>query len=95
MLVVRKRYRVLVLAALVAAFIVPVGYALSIDSKPRASRAGYTVIPAAAAVVAAPRPMRHVADAPVSTVFPVSDSAKLLCIGTILFGLAAAVRKAP
>ena len=45
----RKRYRVLVLAALVAALCVPVGYALSIDSTPKAQRTRYAVvIPAAA-----------------------------------------------
>jgi len=94
MRVARKRYRVLILAALVAALIVPVGYALSIDSKPRTPRTVYTVIPAAATAVAAPMTMHHV-DAPAALMYPVSDSAKLLFIGTILFGLAAAVRKAP
>jgi hypothetical protein len=34
----RKRYRVLFLAALVAALVVPVGFALSIDSTPMTSR---------------------------------------------------------
>jgi hypothetical protein len=78
----RKRYRVLLLAALVAAFVVPVGFALSLDSVPVATqivRAG----------VVAPK------------VFPswslpswsMPDSAKLLFVGTVLFGLAAAVRK--
>lgn len=92
----RKRYRVLIFAALVAALIVPVGYALSIESTPKAPRTHYAaVIPAAATAVAAPMMMPHVGDAAaVSMMYPVSDSAKLLCIGTILFGLAAAVRKA-
>lgn len=92
----RKRYRVLVLAALVAALVVPVGYALSIDSKPKATHARYDVIPAAAAsVVAAPVMMQHMASpsTPEPVLSPVSDAAKLLCIGTVLFGLAAAVRK--
>ncbi|MEA2463534.1 MAG: hypothetical protein QOJ98_1281 [Acidobacteriota bacterium] len=92
----RKRYRVLVLAALVAALVVPVGYALSIDSAPKAQRTRYAVaIPAAATVVVAPRVLPRVADAaPNSLMSPFGDSAKLLCIGTVLFGLAAAVRKA-
>jgi len=92
----RKRYRVLILAALVAALVVPVGYALSIDSAPKAQRTRYVVaIPAAATIVAAPRLMPHVADAaPNSPMSPLGDSAKLLFIGTGLFGLAAAVRKA-
>jgi hypothetical protein len=91
----RKRYRVLVFAALVAALIVPVGYALSIDSRPKAPLTGYAaVVPAAAAAVAAPTMPRIGDAAPVSMFLEVSDSAKLLCIGTVLFGLAAAVRKA-
>jgi hypothetical protein len=91
----RKRYRVLIFAALVAALIVPVGYALSIDSKPKAVRTSYTaMMPAAATAVASPV-MPLVGDAaPGSMMYPVSDSAKLLCIGTFLFGLAAVVRKA-
>jgi hypothetical protein len=92
----RRRYRVLVFAALVAALIVPVGYALSIDSRPKAPRTAYAaVIPAAAATVAAPTTMPRISDAtPVSMLVAAPDSAKLLCIGTVLFGLAAAVRKA-
>jgi hypothetical protein len=90
----RKRYRVLVFAALVAALIVPVGYALSIDSRPKAVTGYAAVVPAAAATVAAPT-MPRIGDAtPISMLFEASDSAKLLCIGTVLFGLAAAVRKA-
>ena len=92
----RKRYRVLILAALVAALCVPVGYALSIDSTPKAQRTRYAVaIPAAATVVAAPMMTPRVGDAaPNSLMSPLGDSAKLLCIGSVLFGLAAAVRKA-
>lgn len=92
----RKRYRVLLFAALVAALIVPVGYALSIDSKPKTTHARYEVLPAAAAtVVAAPVLMPRLAESTAETsMSPVSDAAKLLCIGTVLFGLAAAVRKA-
>ena len=94
----RKRYRVLFFAALVAALVVPVGYALSIDSRPKTTNARYEVIPTAANVVAAPVMMPHVttvADpASDSRMSPVSDAAKLLCIGTVLFGLAAALRKA-
>ena len=92
----RKRYRVLILAALVAALCVPVGYALSIDSTPKAQRTRYALaIPAAATVVAAPMMIPRVGDAtPNSLMSPLADSAKLLCIGTVLFGLAAVVRKA-
>jgi MFS family permease len=94
MLAMRKRYRVLFFAALVAALIVPVGYALSIDSKPKAARTRYIAVVPAAAVVAAPVMMPRVGGALSGSVKDtLSDSAKLLCIGTVLFGLAAAVRK--
>ena len=92
----RKRYRVLIFAALVAALVVPVGYALSIESTPATARAGYAaVIPtAAASAVAAPVMIRHVKDASAAPILsPLNDAAKLLFIGTILLGLAAAVRK--
>lgn len=92
----RKRYRVLILSALVAALCVPVGYALSIDSTPKAQRMRYAAaIPVAATVVAAPVMTPRAGDtAPSSVMSPLGDSAKLLFIGSVLFGLAAAVRKA-
>jgi hypothetical protein len=103
----RKRYRVLLFAALVAALVVPLGYALSVESPaPAPAKAGYAmVVPAhalsgipAASIVAAPVtiPISGVSVAtPASAVLPhASDSAKLFGIGTLLFGLAAFVRKA-
>lgn len=93
----RKRYRVFIFAALVAALIVPVGYALSIDTTHNASNTRYaTVIPTAAASVAAPIiRIDHVEPAAAAGILaPLTDSTKLLFIGTVLFGLAAAVRKA-
>jgi len=92
----RKRYRILVFAALVAALIVPVGYALSTDAaQNRSTRTQYFVVPAAATAVAAPVLMTDRRDSTslAPTFTPVSDATKLLCIGTALFGLAAAVRK--
>ena len=90
----RKRYRVLIFAALVAALIVPVGYALSIDTTSKTTRTPYTaVIPAAANTVVAPVSIPQDDVAPFSMMYPVPDSAKLLCIGTVLFALAAAVRR--
>jgi hypothetical protein len=100
----RKRYRVLMFASLVAALVVPVGYALSVESTPVARQARYavvptasaaTMVPVAAAAVAAPM-MIHArnADPDAATARPVSDAAKLFGIGTLLFGLAAFVRKA-
>jgi hypothetical protein len=100
----RKRYRVLFFAALVAALVVPVGYALSVETPPPAATHGYgAVIPAtvaavapatAAAAVAAPIAIRTGASASTSPFYQVPDAAKLFGIGTVLFGLAAAVRKA-
>jgi hypothetical protein len=89
----RKRYRVLIFAALVAALIVPVGYALSIESRPKTTNARYAaVVPTA---VAAPVIIRHAGDVSSAPVLsPVNDAVKLVFVGTILFGLAAAVRKA-
>jgi hypothetical protein len=97
----RKRYRVLILAAIVAAFIVPVGFALSIEST---SVPGSAVahLPAAAvassamaASVAIAAPSNHLVTRSTGTgeSFRVPDSVKLLVIGTSLFGVAAAFRK--
>jgi hypothetical protein len=71
----RKRHRVVLFAALVAALIVPVGFALSLDS-PIATQ----FVPANLVT-------------PASLPFAMPDAAKLLGVGTLLFGLAAAVRK--
>jgi hypothetical protein len=73
----RKRSRGLLLWAVVAALIVPVGFALSLDSTPVATQ----VIRSAVVV---------------PTVLPswsVPDPAKLFFVGTVLFALAAAVRR--
>ena len=98
----RKRYRVLLFAALVAAFVVPVGFAWSVDSaQVRTARVGqrHTVAVASSAaaltssvVIAAPAAER--APRGVLTMPAVPDTAKLLLVGTMLFGLAAFVRKA-
>ena len=70
----RKRHRVLFLAALVAALVVPVGFALSLDSTPviRSAVASPALLPS----------------------WSMPDGAKLFVVGIVLFGLAAAVRKA-
>jgi hypothetical protein len=99
----RKRYRVLILAALVAALVVPVGYALSVESTPVAqarhtsalqSVAASVVPTAATSIIAAPSAMRSGAPSSSSLFYQVPDAAKLFGIGTVLLGLAAAVRKA-
>jgi hypothetical protein len=91
----RKRYRVLLLAAIVAALVVPVGFALSPgDSIARGAGAP----PAAAATVATSTlatstviARREPAGAVVAV--PLPDGAKLFLVGSVLFGLAALVRK--
>ena len=73
----RKRYRVLLLAALVAALVVPVGFALSLDSTPIATQFVHAGVGTTASL----------------QWWTMPDAAKLLGIGTLLFGLAAAVRR--
>jgi len=88
-------------AALVAALVVPVGYALSVESTPvpaQARRAAIAPVAPrgvpAAAVVAAPIRIPTDVDRELPVIHSVSDAAKLFGIGAVLFGLAAAVRKA-
>jgi hypothetical protein len=87
----RRRYRVLLLAALVAALVVPVGFALSPgDSLGRPASAHSDP----GALVATSEMLVNGAAAITSLVLPLPDGAKLFFIGTALFGLAAVVRKA-
>jgi len=88
MRVMRKRFRVLLLAAIVAAFIVPVGFALSLDPSPRAHSGAAT---ATAGVV----PVMFVGGQSSfgALLKPLPDAAKLLLVGTTLFGIAAVLRK--
>jgi hypothetical protein len=109
----RKRYRVLLLAAIVAALVVPVGFALSLESSSGPARLrhlsvnsvtavdesgapGTSVAVQSAAVASSVLVSRAAVDPPAAVIVPhsVPDSAKLLLVGTALFGLAAAVRKA-
>jgi hypothetical protein len=93
MITLRKRYRILVLAALVAAVIVPLGFALSLDSKSRvaaAPSAGNVGIVAASAKTYA---LTLPAAAPTTSFPHVPDGLKLLFVGSALFGLAGAIRR--
>jgi hypothetical protein len=84
----RKRYRVPLLAVLVAAFVVPVGFALSLESP--SALTPHPVVATASPTLAVPSaPRAEARELP-----PVPDAAKLLLVGTVLFGLAAFVRKA-
>jgi len=95
----RKRYRVLMIAAVVAAFAARFGYALSIEAQRSIAVYGRTgaAQATASAVVAAPAVLHPAAPAlphvtsPTYTALP--DAGKLLLVGTLLFGLSALVRK--
>jgi len=90
----RKRYRVLLLAAIVAAVIVPLGFALSLESTPLAARTrSAEVVTTSTTATMLPLPTR---EAPGFAEFfkPVPDGAKLFFVGTVLFGLAAALKRA-
>jgi hypothetical protein len=91
----RKRFRVLLLAAIIAAVIVPVGFALSreADSATVTSHMqGATVV--ASNITAVPVVVTGDAARPVAFMPSMPDGAKLLFVGTVLFGLAAAMRRA-
>jgi len=83
--------RVLLFIALVAAVIVPVGFALSLESGERAVSANHDVAPVAQ-VRTANSPVAATMTA-VMSLPEVPEGAKLLVIGTGLFGLAAAMRR--
>jgi hypothetical protein len=83
----RKRYRVLILVAVVAAFIVPVGFALSLESpSPDASMSSAALVTTAAL-------LQPLSNAAALVLRPVSNGAWLLLVGTLLLGLAAFVRR--
>jgi hypothetical protein len=88
----RKRVRILILAAIVAAVIVPVGFALSLESGVRAVSAVHGVAPVAQ-VVRTSSPIFATTSAAVMSMPEVPEGAKLLAIGTALFGLASVMRR--
>jgi len=95
--IIRKRYRVLILAAAAAALAVPLGFALSLESTPAP-----TVVAASpsadAKIVAASSAKPHLALVQTPSRAPmnlpaVPDGAKLLFVGSALFGLAGVMRR--
>jgi len=92
----RKRFRVLLLAAIVVAAVVPFGFALSVQSTSEAGRASHILMSAAASdnntSGALVRPGNNSLSE--SLLFTMPDSAALFFVGALLFGVAAAVRKA-
>lgn len=89
-----KRFRVPLLAAVVAAVAVPVGFALSLESG--TSREYHSAAPSKPPSVVASSVVVSAAPTTEPESFPpsVPGAAKLLFVGTALFGLAAVVRKA-
>ena len=65
------------LAAIVAALVVPVGFALSLDTTPVGKQFVHSAVATPAVLPSWSMP----------------DAAKLFVVGTVLFGLAAAVKK--
>jgi hypothetical protein len=91
----RKRIRILVLAALVAAIIVPLGFALSTESAAeRATSAAHAVVPISqVATLHTHVPIVASTGAAAVPLPQVPEGAKLFAIGTALFGVAAAMRR--
>jgi hypothetical protein len=90
---VRRRYRVVVLAALVAALVVPVGFALSVSAG--AGRAGVVRSETPAASVAIASPAAIITESTEGSFFAqVDDSARLFVVGMMLVAVAIAVRRA-
>ena len=96
--IMRKRYRVLMLAVLVAAVAVPLGFALSLEPPPTAVVAPSPSNIGDITIVAASSTRPHVALVQTSSkgqpALPaVPDGAKLLFVGSALFGLAGVMRR--
>lgn len=89
----RKRIRLPLFAALAAAVIVPVGFALSLESGERAAvPAVHGVVPVAQ-IRTTNAPIVATTTAVVTSLPEVPEGAKLMVIGTALFGLASAMRR--
>ena len=84
----RKRYRVLLMAALIACLAVPLGFALSLTAQrePAIARRDIPVTiatPVTNSFHSSPNPILD----------PLRDAAKLMLVGAMLIGVAALVRK--
>jgi hypothetical protein len=90
----RKRFRVLILAAIVAAVVVRVGFALSLQSDSFHARSGSSsAVIVASTLASAPVLVAGSRHTPVPEPPRVPDGATLFILGTLLLGLAAAVRR--
>jgi hypothetical protein len=96
-MVIRKRFRVLSLAAIIAAAAVPFGFALSLPSDPIVTRPELRVVSATSTSVRmlplVAGPQRGESLLGPYSFDNVSDEARLFIMGAALFGIAAAVRK--
>ncbi len=88
----RKNLRVVTLAAVVVAVAVPVGFALSLDPRAGALPVERDLIPSAR-VITRSAPFLATTTAAVNELPDVPEGAKLLMIGGVLFGVAAAMRR--
>ncbi len=88
----RKRVRILLFAAIVAAVVVPVGFALSLESH-GADAADMQRLDATPRMPASHGPIVTTLGAAVIAWPQVPDGAKLFVIGSVLIGLAAAMRR--
>jgi hypothetical protein len=97
----RRQFRVQLVVMIVTAVIVPLGFALSLPSKPDGARIGARLAAPAASVAALTTVTAAGAmlvadeDEPSGTLLQdVPDAAKLFFVGSMLVGLAVAARKA-
>ena len=91
----RKRYRVLLLAAIVAALIVPVGFALSLESDPgRTSSYPHAANATAKSTPVSTFVLMRTSNSRFGSILPtLPEGARLFFVGTVLFGLAAVMRR--
>jgi hypothetical protein len=93
----RKRYRVLILAAIVVVVVVPFGLALSIESQPFSTprpALGASIVASTSVLMSAPLIVGSSPDTSARWWWSqVPDGASLLGLGAVLIGLAAAVRR--
>jgi len=89
--VMRKRLRILLLAMSVAALIVPFGFALSNDGPVRSGAVGTRAAVQFSDVIMSAKPV--MASGTVLSLAHLSEGAKLFAIGTVLFAVAAAMRR--
>jgi hypothetical protein len=89
----RKRFRVLLLAAIVAAVVVPVGFALSLDKTGPVSAVRSNPPSLVASTVVATPVLVETGAVRAGSVDALSDPMKLLVVGSIFLGTAAIVRR--